>query len=132
MGWRVCGLWTTVALIALASILAGSGTALAAAPGKPFTRTATADLTAAFGVPAVATARCPRGSRAVAGGWSMNSLSSAVEVDESRRVGIRGWRVSVVRAGTPAAAELTTYAYCDRAAPPASVRRVKLEYGSVA
>lgn len=64
------------------------------------------------GPTATATATCPPGTNVVSGGWE--ATAGVTSATESRRVGMRSWRVTVVRATNDLApATLKTFAYCD-------------------
>jgi hypothetical protein len=84
------------------------------------------------------TAKCRRGSEAIAGGFAANSFSpnSGVITVTSRRKGKRGWKVggfNVAGPPTGASSPLTAYAYCERSGPKLHTRlkRVNAPAGSV-
>jgi len=69
-------------LLSLAAGIAMLSAPVAAEAGTVITRKASAHLPAAFDQPAVATARCPRGSKVISGGWSIDPVSTGIEVYE--------------------------------------------------
>jgi hypothetical protein len=65
-----------------------------------------------------ATAKCPKGSRAVSGGWTSDPLNADLQIFESLRVGKRKWQVTATQPTNNAVdTELTALAYCDTSAP---------------
>jgi hypothetical protein len=84
------------------------------------------------------TAKCRRGSEAIAGGFAANRFSASSELITvtSRRKGKRGWKVGAFNAAGPptgASSPLTAYAYCERSGPKLHTRlkRVGAPSGSV-
>ena len=65
-----------------------------------------------------ATARCPRGSEAISGGWTSKSVQDddGQFAWESRRKGDRKWKVTAFN-NDNTSAPLKAYAYCDRDGP---------------
>jgi hypothetical protein len=109
--------------IGLGAVLAVSA-ATAAKPETEFGKLKTAR--ASVTVPGVqleigsATAKCPKGSRAVSGGWTSDPINADLQVFESRRVGKRKWKVAATQPTNNAVdTELTALAYCDELAPRA-------------
>jgi hypothetical protein len=106
---------TIPAVAILAALALSPAPAAAAKKGGAKLRTATATATAAgaFEV-ATATARCPKGTKVLGGGYSTSIPivgSHWLNVFESQRSGSRGWSVSGAQyfAGSDT---LTAYAYC--------------------
>ena len=66
-----------------------------------------------------ATAKCPRGSEAVSGGWATpdGQGEDAPFAYESRRKGERKWKVSAFNNDNANAQRLVAYAYCDNHGP---------------
>lgn len=84
--------------------------------GRVRARSQPINLAGAASTIGAATARCPRGSRAISGGFGTSTpvapVSGAVPF-ESIRQGRRAWRVSAIL-GDSIAATLTSYVYCSR------------------
>jgi hypothetical protein len=106
-------------LIALAGVcLAGPATAAARPPLK--TVSATTQVDGPTGTTASVTARCPRGTRAVSGGYEPslmfhpNGSGTALLVNTSRRLGPRSWKVSAYQLGGGDQLSLTAIANCSR------------------
>jgi hypothetical protein len=67
-----------------------------------------------------ATAKCPRGSEAVSGGWTSRGVGQSDDgqyASESRRKGDRKWKVSAFNQDNADARPLVTFAYCDNHGP---------------
>ena len=119
------------ALALLLALLPVSG-ALAAAKKKGggarlSTATATASVSGAFS-PVTAIATCPKGTRAVSGGYTTsvpNPPSSWLNVSESQLVGKRSWQVSGAEyfGGSDT---LTAYAYCQAFSGKIQVREAQV------
>lgn len=120
-----------VATLALALACVGPATAASRGPGKVLVRKASTLLPGVVAQTGTATATCPRGSRAISGGWLAGSTTGGQSFPfpyESRRLGLRSWRTSVaLGAGTMSETRLTTFVYCSRRARRAIVRRASAE-----
>jgi hypothetical protein len=106
---------TAAIAIALAVACVPAAEAAKGKGGNAKLRTAKAEATAsgAFNL-ATATARCPKGTRVVSGGYTTTAPalpSSWLNVHESQRVGSGQWRVSAAQ-HFGGSASLTAYAYC--------------------
>jgi hypothetical protein len=124
--WRI-----RFAALSLLAALAGATPAEAAirgpakrGPGRLIVRTASTRISSVQGSQGSATAACPKGSRAVSGGWLATPTDPGLPpalVYESQRVGQRSWRTSAleVASGYPATA-LSAYVYCSFRARKAS------------
>lgn len=110
------------AAAAAALVLALAFAPAAAAKKKPSAKLRTASATAVAlgsGDPAVAVAKCPKGTRVISGGFATTAPalgSHWLAIHESQRISAKAWRVSAVEiyAGTDT---LTAYAYCDGTTP---------------
>ena len=84
--------------------------------GRVRARSQPINLAGAGSTIGAATARCPRRSRAISGGFGTSTpvapISGAIPF-ESTRQGRRAWRVTAIL-GTDIAATLTSYVYCSR------------------
>jgi hypothetical protein len=111
----MAGILVTVATVAAASLCAIAPAA--SAKSKVITASGTAAITGQ-GVNGSALAKCPKGTRAIAGGYSQSPPASLVgtsmiDVSDSYRQSARTWIVS----GTQVAGgsgQLTAHAYCAR------------------
>jgi hypothetical protein len=113
-----------IGVIAALGMLAGTSTAAKhhrRRPGPVRTATAT-DTAVADAEVATATAKCPKGSRAISGGFTVQFDGYAgLVIWESRRVSNRGWRVSATKDGVPSRV-LVAYAYCRKRFPKISTK----------
>jgi hypothetical protein len=114
------------AICAVLVLLAVAAQCAAASPGSPKGPAAapvegTADAQATGnGSTATATASCPAGTKATGGGFDAPSSNEVMGlVYESVKAGNAGWRASVqvFDLNLPSTLTLTTYVYCERAAP---------------
>jgi hypothetical protein len=68
----------------------------------------------------VATARCPRGSSAISGGWTGETIGGGrpqMIPFLSKRAGTRGWKVGAENGAFRGSAKLIVHAYCAETAP---------------
>jgi hypothetical protein len=106
-----------IALIGVAAALVLACTAPVASGSKLKTRSATAAVSGGAGTAVSVTANCPRGTRALGGGFStaLPNSDHALLVFESRRIGHRRWRASAVETDENTAGDaLTAYVNCRR------------------
>jgi hypothetical protein len=124
-------------LISLAGLwLAGPATAVARPPLK--TVSATTQVEGPTGTTASVTARCPRGTRAVSGGYEPtfvfhpNGSGTALLVNTSRRLGPRGWKVSAYQLGFGDQVSLTATVNCSSTLgrPMVRVKKRSIKAGS--
>jgi hypothetical protein len=84
----------------------------AAAGGATVTANRSVPMPEAQGVAKSVTAKCPKGSNVISGGW--RSTAGVVEAIDSHRVRERSWKVRAVRyTNDTTASTLTAFAYCD-------------------
>ena len=77
------------------------------------------------GPTATATATCPAGTNVVSGGW--RTTAGVIGIRESRRTGVRSWRVTAYRfTNDLSPSTLTVYAYCDARAERLTVKSGEL------
>ncbi len=109
-----------IALIGLTALMGVAFAVPAAASASPAMKTvsATTQVDGPTGTMASATARCPRGTRAVSGGYDPTLVfqatgsGTALLVNTSRRLGPRAWKVSAYQLGGGDQVSLTATANC--------------------
>jgi hypothetical protein len=103
-------------LLVACAVLVGSVRDAAGArdPGA-FKRVTVVEIDGARGADGEGVAMCPKGTRAISGGWAMSDAEETrLLVITSRRVGIRGWSVAAIQATSDSfLTDLLPTAYCD-------------------
>jgi hypothetical protein len=74
-----------------------------------------------------ATAKCPKGSVAVSGGYGSEDLLPGFNPLASKRDGKRKWTVRAYNFDFPASAELTVFVYCDKSEPKIKTKSAQTE-----
>jgi hypothetical protein len=120
-------------LMAVVGVAAAGPTAASANQGLKQV-SVTTEVDGPTGTVASATARCPRGTRAVSGGYDPtnvfhpNGSGTALLVNTSRRLGPRAWKVSAYQLGGGDQVELTASANCSRdlGRPMVRIKRISI------
>jgi len=106
------------ALLVAAPVLVGPVGDAAGVPDRGvFKRVGVVDIDGTQGTKGRGVARCPKGTRAISGGWAMSDAEeTGLLVIGSRRVGTRGWAVTAIQTANSFFTDLLPTAYCERGA----------------